>query len=49
MHRQIKEEDEFERELDLIEQRRSSSIRTDAKDELDKMKQAIYKNIEETI
>ena len=42
---------EFERELDLIEQRRSSGMRTNINDELNKMKQALglYKNIEEVI
>ena len=43
------EEDEFGREFDLIEQRRSSSMRTNANDEFDKMTQELNKNIEKMI
>ena len=42
------EEDEFERELDLIEQRRSSSMRSNANDVLNKTTQEL-KNIEKMI
>ena len=45
----ISEEDEFKRELDLIEERRSSSMCNDVNDELDKRKQALNKFIEEMI
>ena len=44
----ISEEDEFEKELDLIE-RRSSNVRNNANGELDKMKGALNKNIEKII
>ena len=40
------EEDEFERELDLIEPRRSSSMCTNANDVLNKMTRELNKNIE---
>ena len=43
------EEDEFERELDLIEQRRSSSMRTNANNVLNKTTQELNKNIEKMI
>ena len=43
------EEDEFEKELDLIERRRSSNVRNNANAELDKMKGALNKNIEKII
>ena len=43
------EEDEFEKELDLIERRRSSNVRNNANGELDKMKGALNKNIEKII
>ena len=43
------EEDEFEKELDLIERRRSSNVRNDANGELDKMKGALNKNIDKII
>ena len=43
------EEDKFERELDLIEQRRSFSMRTNANDVLNKMTQELNKNIEKII
>ena len=43
------EEDEFEKELDLIERRRLSSVRNNANGELDKMKGALNKNIEKII
>ena len=42
-------ENEFERELDLIERRRLSDLRTKASDELDKMTQELNKNIEKMI
>ena len=43
------EEDEFEKELDLIERRRSSNVRNNANGELDKMKGALNKKIEKII
>ena len=43
------EEDEFERELDLIEQQRSSSMRSNANDVLNKTTQELNKNIEKMI
>ena len=43
------EEDEFEKELDLIEQRRSSSMRSNANDLLNKTPQELNKNIEKMI
>ena len=43
------EENDFEKELDLIERRRSSNVRNNANGELDKMKGALYKNIEKII
>ena len=43
------EKDEFERELDLIEQRRSSSMRSNANDVLNKTTQELNKNIEKMI
>ena len=43
------EDDEFERELDLIEQRRSSSMRSNANDVLNKTTQELNKNIEKMI
>ena len=42
----ISEEDEFEKELDLIEQRRSSNVRNIANGELDEMKSSLNKNME---
>ena len=43
------EEDEFEKELDLIKRTRSSNVRNNANGELDKMKGALNKNFEKTI
>ena len=43
------EEDEFQKELDLIEQRRSSNVRNNASGKLNKIKRASNKNIEKII
>ena len=43
------EEDEFEKELDLTERRRSSNERNNANGEFDKMKKAFNKNMEKIL